>query len=71
MMEVKSLEKEGSNLFMKGKVMSSIPISVYITPRDVWEGKNFLSWNIIRYMPIMIVKGFWQFRKEKKAEKRK
>ena len=63
MMEVKKFYREGEHLVMKGKVMGSMPMTVYITPKDVWEGKKFITWSIIWYMPVLVLKGMWQFRK--------
>ena len=66
MMDTRSLRREGDNLIMKGKMMDAMLMSIYLKPEDVWEAKSLLSWSVIWYMPIIIVKGWWRSRKKKK-----
>lgn len=66
MMAVKAFFREGDNLVMKGNVMGAMPMTVYITPKDIWEGKKYITWDIIWHMPIIIWKGIWQYRKNRK-----
>lgn len=71
MMHVKDFYREGEHLVMKGKVMGSMPMTIYISPKDVWEGKKFISWSILWYMPILLIKGMWQYRKARKSAEQK
>ena len=59
LIDVYSVEREGSNLILKGKVMDIIMISVYLKPEDMWEMKGLLSWSIIWHLPCILLKGFW------------
>ena len=62
LMHIKSVRREGSNLVMKGKMMDAMIMSVYLKPEDLWQGKNLLSFSVLWYMPIIIVKGWWRSR---------
>ena len=67
MMDTKSLRREGDVLIMKGKMMEAMSMSIYLKPEDIWEGKKLLSWSIIWYMPVIIIKGWWRSMMKKKA----
>ncbi len=69
MMDTRSLRREGDVLIMKGKMMEAMAMSIYLKPEDIWESKGLLSWSVIWYMPIIIVKGWWRSRKKNKEEK--
>ena len=56
-MEVYSLQLEGSNLILNGKVMDVMMISIYLRPEDIWKVKDLLSWSIIWHFPFMLAKG--------------
>jgi hypothetical protein len=66
MMDTKSLRREGDVLIMKGKMMEAMSMSIYLKPEDIWEGKKLLSWSIIWYMPVIIIKGWWRSMMKKK-----
>ncbi len=69
MMDVRSLRREGDTLIMKGKMMEAMNMSIYLKPEDLWASKSLLSWSVIWYMPIIIVKGCWRSMTKKKEEK--
>lgn len=58
MMHVKSLERNGEDLMMKGKMMGHIPANVYLKPEELWKSLKLLSWSMIWYMPFMLFKGW-------------
>ena len=60
MMDVKSIEREGENLVMKGKMMGSMYAAIYLRPEDIWQALKLLSASIFLYLPVMVVKGFWR-----------
>ena len=70
MMEMRSLRREGSNLVIKGKMMDAMLMSIYLRPEDVWKGKGLLSWSVIWYLPIIIIKGWWRNLKKDKEDKK-
>lgn len=70
MIHIRGLWREGSSLVVKGKIMQAMNMSIYLQPEDVWKAKSLLSWNVIRYLPVIILKGWLASRKNKKEESR-
>jgi hypothetical protein len=62
-METNSLERRGDELVMKGKGLGSMPMTLFIRPEEIWNARKLLSWSVIWYMPIIVVKGWWRSRK--------
>ncbi|MBS0349557.1 MAG: hypothetical protein JSR69_24205 [Proteobacteria bacterium] len=60
MMEVKSIQRDGDNLVMKGKVMGSMSTVILIKPEDCWQAIKLLSWRTLLRMPLILFKGYWQ-----------
>ena len=63
MLEASSLERRGDDLVMKGRVMGSMPTTMYIRPEEIWVMRKLLSWSVIWYLPVIIVKGWLRARK--------
>lgn len=59
MIEAISLKKEGRDLVMKAKVMNTLLSNVYIRPEEVWKGRRLLSFPVLLYLPVLVVKGMW------------
>lgn len=66
MMDMHSLRREGSNLVIKGKMMDAMLMSIYLRPEDIWKSKSLLTWSVIWYLPIIIIKGWWRSLKKGK-----
>ncbi|MFH2046406.1 MAG: hypothetical protein ABIK92_14795 [Pseudomonadota bacterium] len=66
MMDMLSMSREGENLVVKGKMMGAMLATIYVKPKDIWQSLGLLSFSIIVYMPVMLVKGFLANRKDKK-----
>jgi hypothetical protein len=64
MMEIVSLERKGDSLLMKGKMMGTMPATIYIKPKEVWQGMRLLRWPIISYLPLLLFRA-WRSRKDK------
>ncbi|MDY6892769.1 MAG: hypothetical protein SVO26_03515 [Chloroflexota bacterium] len=64
LMDVASLERKGDDLVMKGKMMGAMPATIYIKPEEIWGAKSLLSWSVIWYLPIIVVKGWLRSRKQ-------
>ncbi|MFH2044597.1 MAG: hypothetical protein ABIK92_05575, partial [Pseudomonadota bacterium] len=60
-----SMSREGENLVVKGKMMGAMLATIYVKPKDIWQSLGLLSFSIIVYMPVMLVKGFLANRKDK------
>ena len=60
MMDVRSLRQKGDDLVVKGKLMGYVPISVYLKPEELWGAVRLLSWAVLLYLPVMMIKGCWR-----------
>ena len=60
MMEVKSIQQDGDNLVMKGKVMGSMSTVILIKPEDCWQAIKLLGWRTLLHMPLILFKRYWQ-----------
>jgi hypothetical protein len=58
MMEVKSIDRDGDNLIMKGKLMGSMYASIYLRPQDLWQALRLLSFSTFLRLPVMLFRGF-------------
>lgn len=68
-MDVQSLQREGGNLILTGKVMGAMMLSVYLKPDDIWRLLGLLSWSIAWRLPFLLLKGFWiNFNNNKKRQ---
>ena len=69
MMDMQSLRREGCDLVVKGKMMDAMLMSIYLRPEDMWKSKSLLSWSVIWYLPVILVKGWWRNLRKEKEEK--
>jgi hypothetical protein len=58
LIDAKSLRREGDNLVMKGKLMDAYTMSIYLKPEEIWSMLDLLSWSVIRYLPVMLLRGW-------------
>ena len=58
-----SLERRGADLVLKGKITGTMPATIYIKPEEIWDARKLLSWSVVWYLPVMIVKGWWRRRR--------
>jgi hypothetical protein len=63
MMDVKSIDRDGDNLVMKGKMMGSMYASIYLRPQDLWQAMRLLSFGTFLRLPLMLLRGFVKSRK--------
>jgi hypothetical protein len=63
MMDVKSIQPEGENLVLKGKMMGSMYASIHLRPQDLWQALRLLSFTTLLRLPAMLFKGFLRNRK--------
>jgi hypothetical protein len=60
MMDVASIARDGDNLLMKGKMMGSMYAAIYMRPEDIWQSLGLLSFSVVLYLPVMLLKGMWR-----------
>jgi hypothetical protein len=65
MMDIRSLEREGDVLVVKGKVMRSMSATIHLRPEDLWQGFSLFSWPLLLRLPMLLFKGFRQSRRAK------
>ena len=58
MMDIRSLEREGDVLVVKGKVMGSMPTTIHLRPEDLWQAWSLLTWRILLALPRLMLKGY-------------
>ncbi len=71
MMVINSLANDGCNLIVKGKMMRSMPATIYLRPEEMVKALKLLSWRVVLIIPVMIVKGLWLTLKNKEADEKK
>ena len=64
LMSITSMERKKDDLIMKGQTMGYMPATIYVKPEQIWQSKKLLSWSVIWYLPVIIVKGWWRSRKQ-------
>jgi hypothetical protein len=58
MMDIRSLERQGDVLVVKGKIMRSMPATIHLRPEDLWEAFALFSWPVLLRLPMLMFKGF-------------
>lgn len=65
MMDISSLKRKGDDIVMKGTLMGTMPSTIYVKPEEVWNAIKMLSWSVVGYLPMMVIKG-WKLSKRSK-----
>jgi hypothetical protein len=50
LMEISSLERQGSTLVLKGKVFGSMPITAKLTPREARNAFKLLNFRLVAFL---------------------
>ena len=58
MMDIRSLDRDGDVLVVKGKVMGSMPTTIHLRPEDLWQAKKLLTWRIVVALPGLLLNGY-------------
>jgi len=66
MMDIRSLEREGDVLVVKGKIMRSMPVTIHLRPEHLWQAFSLFSWPLLIRLPLLMFKGFMQSREAKR-----
>jgi hypothetical protein len=69
LVDVKSIQREGDDLVMKAKLMDAYSMPIYLSPVEVRNALKLLSWRLVCYLPLMLVRGSLQARRERKQAK--
>jgi DNA-binding transcriptional regulator LsrR (DeoR family) len=57
MVDVKKISREGENLVMKAKLMGAYSMNIYLSPAEMRSMLTLLSWEVLKYVPEMMVVG--------------
>jgi len=57
MVDVRKLEKKGDDLVMNCKLMGAYSMPIYLRPDELRAALKLLSWDVLSYMPQMLVRG--------------
>jgi hypothetical protein len=66
MMDVKSIQQEGDQLVLKGKMMGAMATTIYVNPEDMWSALKLFPLAVILRMPLLLLKGWWRQQKLQK-----
>jgi hypothetical protein len=58
MMDIRSLEREGDVLVVKGKIMRSMPATIHLRPEDLWQAFLLFKWPLLLRLPMLLLKGY-------------
>jgi hypothetical protein len=58
MMDIRSLERDGDVLVVKGKIMGSMPATIHLRPEDLWQAVKLFNASLLLRLPILLFKGF-------------
>lgn len=50
LMEIKSLERDGDNLVIKGKVFGSMPMTARLRPQEARKGLRLLNFKLVLFL---------------------
>jgi hypothetical protein len=65
MMDIRSLEREGDVLVVKGKIMRSMPATIHLHPEDLWQALLLLRFPLLVRLPWLLLRGFMRSRRSK------
>jgi hypothetical protein len=67
MMDIKSIERDGERLVVKGKVMGAMTTTLLVRPEDCWQAARLLGFGLILRLPLLLAKGYFASRAKRKT----
>lgn len=58
MVEISSVERKGDDLVMTAKMLGTMPGTIYIKPEEAWKGIRLLSFSVLCYLPLFLLKSW-------------
>jgi hypothetical protein len=58
MMDVKSIQRDGDRLTLKGKMMGAMAATIHIGPEDLWAALRLFPPGLILRLPLLLYKGY-------------
>ena len=56
MVDITKLEKIGDDLVMRCKLMGAYSMPIYLKPEELREALTLLSWDVVSYLPMMLIR---------------
>jgi hypothetical protein len=69
MMDIRSLDREGEVLVLRGKIMRSMPATIHLRPEDLWQAFRLFSGPLLLRLPYLMLKGFRRARRASRPTK--
>jgi hypothetical protein len=61
---VNSIERDGDQLVVQGKVMGAMTTTILVKPEDSWQAVRLIGFSVILRLPLILVKGFLAARRK-------
>jgi hypothetical protein len=58
MMDIRSVERQGEVLVVRGKVMGSMPTTIHLRPENLWEAWQLINWRLLLALPGLLLTGY-------------
>jgi hypothetical protein len=65
MMDIRSVQREGEVLVVRGKVMGSMPTTIHVRPENLWQAWQLLDWKLLFALPGLLLTGYRRSRDSK------
>ncbi len=64
MMDVRSIDRDGDRLVVKGKMMGTMATTIFVDPEELWAAFRLFSAGTILRLPAMLLKGWSRSRRK-------
>lgn len=58
MMDVRSIDKDGDTLIIKGKMMGAMMTTIHVKPEDMWAAFRMLPGKVLWSLPALMLRGW-------------
>lgn len=56
MMDIQSIDRDGDDLVVNGKMMGSMSAQIYVRAEEIWKARKLMSPSLLASMPLMLLK---------------
>ncbi len=67
-MQIKTMKRQDERIVVRGMAMGGMPMTAFVKPEELWSIFHLLTWDIVKYLPVMLWKGFQRSRSLKKKK---
>lgn len=58
LMEITAIERREENMVVRGKMLGTMPVTIYIKPEELREAFKLLNWRTWLFLPVFMTKAF-------------